>query len=556
MSRSSGPQVQQGARALPAGNSADHDPRAWNGAAGRQPAQPAPVYPQQSYGQQPAPSDPYQQGGQGYGHPQGHQDLGYGRGPEPQFAPFTQQPQPSQQPQQPAGYQAQYDPYAQPQSTQPAQYPHQYPAVPQAGGYASQQNAHQQVRQAQNAPAQTHGVQLPEHALRGSAFEPQWGGQPPAQDMHGYDLASYAQPGHDPRYAPQPQDGYQQMPPAEWNSHENFAPAEAAADPHFQALQPQGALEQEYAEEEYLDDEYEQPARNRIFKIAAVLAAAIVVGGAGMYTANTIFGGKSGGPGDPPVVKNEKGPAKEKPSSPGGMKFDHADSKIMGRLGEGGAASASTDASGTRKVSTLVVNPDGSIAPPAAAAAAEPSGGVVTPSQSVPGLSIVDVGGPPPSAEPPKSAAPAPAAAAPAAEKPVIISKPQAPPAEPAKPQAEAAPAPAKKVAPPPAEKKVAAAAPAPTAPKPTGAGYVAVLASIPATGTSQLDALKQFADLKAKYGSLLADKTPEVQIANLGEKGTYHRLLVGPPGSQESVKALCTGLKSAGYSGCWPLAY
>jgi len=149
-----------------------------------------------------------------------------------------------------------------------------------------------------------------------------------------------------------------------------------------------------------------------------------------------------------------------------------------------------------------------------------------------------------------------------ATEKPVIISKPQKAAQAAADDAASGAAPPAKKAAAPVAEKKVAAAAPlaqqqaASTGPKSTGAGYVAVLASVPASGSSQLDALKQFADLKLKYADLLGDKTPEVQVANLGEKGTYHRLLVGPPGSQESVKELCSNLKAAGYSGCWPLAY
>jgi hypothetical protein len=66
------------------------------------------------------------------------------------------------------------------------------------------------------------------------------------------------------------------------------------------------------------------------------------------------------------------------------------------------------------------------------------------------------------------------------------------------------------------------------------------------------MEALKQFADLQQKYGSLLQNKTPDVQEANLGEKGTYHRLLVGPPSSREQANALCSELKSAGYASCW----
>lgn len=60
---------------------------------------------------------------------------------------------------------------------------------------------------------------------------------------------------------------------------------------------------------------------------------------------------------------------------------------------------------------------------------------------------------------------------------------------------------------------------------------------------------------MQQKYATL-QNKTPDVQEANLGEKGTYHRLLVGPPGSREQASAVCSDLKTAGYSGCWVMAY
>ena len=38
------------------------------------------------------------------------------------------------------------------------------------------------------------------------------------------------------------------------------------------------------------------------------------------------------------------------------------------------------------------------------------------------------------------------------------------------------------------------------------------------------LDALKRFADMQQKYGTVLANKTPEVQEANLGDKGNFNK--------------------------------
>jgi hypothetical protein len=91
-----------------------------------------------------------------------------------------------------------------------------------------------------------------------------------------------------------------------------------------------------------------------------------------------------------------------------------------------------------------------------------------------------------------------------------------------------------------------------PTASASGASGYVAVLAS----KTSRMDALKAFADLQQKYGDVLGSKTPDVQEANLGDKGVRYRSVVGPPGSREAASGVCKQLKTAGYADCWVTAY
>ncbi len=172
---------------------------------------------------------------------------------------------------------------------------------------------------------------------------------------------------------------------------------------------------------------------------------------------------------------------------------------------------------------------------------------------------------------------------APAAPKPqpIVVQPPAPPPAqplqvasndprpEPVMPKSintaieQSAPAPVAekpKPAPKPITKTAAipesATAPAPAASKPSGLGYVAVLASVPASGTSRIDALQQFADLQQRFGGILQNKTPDVTEANLGEKGKYHRLVVGPPGSKDGANSVCSQLKTAGYASCWVMAY
>jgi hypothetical protein len=124
--------------------------------------------------------------------------------------------------------------------------------------------------------------------------------------------------------------------------------------------------------------------------------------------------------------------------------------------------------------------------------------------------------------------------------RPVAVASP--PPAAPAAPaKAVKAPVPKSKPAP------VATAAASNG-----GSGYVAVLSS----KKTRMDALKAFADMQQKYGDVLGAKTPDVQEANLGDKGVWYRTVVGPPGSREAAANVCTQLKTAGHAGCWVTAY
>ena len=287
----------------------------------------------------------------------------------------------------------------------------------------------------------------------------------------------------------------------------------------------------------------------------------------------------------PGIVLNIE-PAKIKPADAGGKQFAHGDSKIMGRLGDGTAApGGDVDAAGTRKVSTVVVGRDGSIQAPAAAPAGDTPGSV-----AVPGMTVVDgFGGnraPPPApavvasaaqevASPPQKLVIIPPAAV---QKPIAVAKVTQAVAA-AAPAAVAQPAatgsieqPAVKVAAAPKKlKKVAQAAvvadagvatdatPPPASVATSGGGgngFVAVLASVPRSDTSRLDALKRFADMQQKYGTVLGGKTPDVAEANLGAKGAYHRLVVGPPGSREQASSVCSQLKSQGYADCWVTSY
>lgn len=482
---------------------------------------PSPPQPQPAYDAFGGAADPYGHAAPSYGfggQPAAPAPSAYGAKPAapapqaPSFGAFGAQPALSPQP------------GLSPQPQAP-QYAGGYGAAPQSNGYVGQSPLGDQWGNAslglEPRDYDAHGYGTPGLGNGALGAQDQWGG-----DVYG-----------DP-----------QMDPALGQSVYGTGP------------QPQGSFDQSYADDEPYEEE---PRRSSWKKVAVLVASTVIVGGGLTFAYSSIMGPGSSGP--TPVVKGAAGPSKVKPSEPGGKQFAHADSKIMGRLGESAEeADAGSEASGVRKVPVVVVGRDGSIQPPPSAAE-EDTRAVV----SVPGLTVIDGlgGGPSPS----RPAGPSPeqrqAAASPPTqmitasepERPVVVAPPQQKKATNlvAAAGADQPAAMQTKVTAPKKERVAAATAtPVATGPKPTGAGYVAVLASVPASGSSRIEALKQFADMQQKYSTILQNKTPDVQEANLGEKGTYHRLLVGPPGSRDAASSVCTQLKAEGYSGCWVTAY
>ena len=151
-----------------------------------------------------------------------------------------------------------------------------------------------------------------------------------------------------------------------------------------------------------------------------------------------------------------------------------------------------------------------------------------------------------PAAPAPAAMAPAPVAAA-QAPAPAPVAPPPVAAAEPvaADPQPVAAiPAPAAKPKP-----VVAAAAPEAQAAKPSK--YVIQVGS----KQNQTEALATFADIQQKYPTLVANYRPMVQKADLGAKGVWYRLRIGPIPDKAAASKLCTQLKSQGMPECLVMA-
>jgi len=278
-------------------------------------------------------------------------------------------------------------------------------------------------------------------------------------------------------------------------------------------------------------------------------------------------GGAMGG-GEPPVVQADSRPVKEAPQQPGGKEFPHKNKLIYERLQNGdqpeaerivprqeelampampggavpapaGVAPAAPPAvatvddpdGGPRRVKTMVVRPDGTMAEAAAPAPAPQQAAAAAPPPAAPQQVAF--------AEPPMPAPPMPQAA------PMPV--PAAAPVGQAAPQPVAAdPQPVAAIPPQP---QVAAAEPAPAPAKPTK--FVVQVGS----KQNQTEALATFADMQQKYPSLLASYRPMVQKADLGTKGVWYRLRIGPIVDKTAATKLCGQLKSQGHPDCLVMA-
>src|SRR5581483_496768 len=386
------------------------------------------------------------------------------------------------------------------------------------------------------------------------AGSPPWGQQQP--DQRGYDLNNYmAAPGQG--YAQEPAQFPGQQDPALFGAPHGYAETDADYD-------------------ETLGEDDEPPSRGRRgLMIVAALVGAIGLGGGMAYTYKTVFASRSG---PAPVIKDTQGPSKSRPEVADGRGFPHTDKKLLNRLGEdanqpsapvvpAGTEAAddrqSDDPNAPRRVRIIPISPGGPSPSPMMTAAAPPPA-APAPMVMVPGVTLENMGPrpmPPPARVQmqPQGAPPSAARAElppQAAQAPVRVVQPPVRVASATNTPVEAAPAPAKKA---PVAKERAAKSAVPktkeaavTTGTSGGAGYVAVLSS----QKTRMDALTIFADMQQKYGDVLASKTPDVQEANLGDKGIWYRAVVGPPGSREAASGLCSKLKSAGYTGCWVTTY
>lgn len=93
------------------------------------------------------------------------------------------------------------------------------------------------------------------------------------------------------------------------------------------------------------------------------------------------------------------------------------------------------------------------------------------------------------------------------------------------------------------AQENTLPAAPEPVAAGPLSGSHVVQIGAF----RSNSDAMAQWSRIAAKLGDYAANKTPDVERADLGARGVYHRLRIGPFNSSGEASQYCAGLKERG---------
>jgi cell division septation protein DedD len=263
-------------------------------------------------------------------------------------------------------------------------------------------------------------------------------------------------------------------------------------------------------EDDFPDEE--PPRRRRALPIAIALIALAGFGAVTWWAYTTQLQPSSEEA--MPLIKADAGPIKTRPADPGGMEVPYQDKLVLNETAPD---------PNQPQVERLLPPPEVP-RPPASqtgdTAAATGAGGqetaAATPTQSGPDLSP---------AAGTSAVQPAPPAAAPA--KPVV----PAPPSQAAQVPAPAAKAPA---VPPPATE----ATPVQTASR---GSYLIQVASL--KDRSLVDG--EWARVQKSFGDVLVGKELVVQTADLGSRGTFHRVRVGYFADHDSAAAVCQKLEA-----------
>lgn len=410
-------------------------------------------------------------------------------------------------------------------------------------------------------PAADWPVEEPAQRHAGYAYtEARYGegdGEPGGYGTRGaYDQAAPRHDGYDPSaddalhfdddIFPEQQRDAAATPDAYWGGASGDTTAHAFHAP--QPLVPQHDTgDADYFSDEADDiiDGYGTPKpRSRKMLLMAVLVGTALAGGGAAYVYNM-----SGGPGtdtaDVPVVPADNAPLRDAPAEAGGREFANKSKLIYDRLSDRAPGGAESATAATEAAASAAPAPD-ALDSRIESALRTAQGGAASS-----GNAVASDAAPASAADRPRpvealvlrpdgttEAAPAPRALAAASS-----SRLTAPVATAPTTTAAVRPiAPAPRAAPP------TPAAVAPAAPVSSGgAGYYVQVGSAKDPNAANTE----MGVMQTKYGAVLEGAGPDVKRVDLGEKGVWYRLRLGPLPDKTAAVALCDKLKASGLPGC-----
>jgi hypothetical protein len=266
--------------------------------------------------------------------------------------------------------------------------------------------------------------------------------------------------------------------------------------------------------------------RPLLVRLLPVLIVVVALGGFGGIVGYYYLAGSTGGSTAEtvaPLIKADQRPVRVRPENPGGMDVPHQDKEIYDRVGSRAAPPATAE--------RLLPPPEAPMARPQAPATtaipAPPSGAQASPAP----VGTVTTVPPRPAGAPPPQQANVPPSPDVAPPPPSSVTSQAVipPPATPSTPlPGTRPPAPA------------AAVTPGPAATPSRPGGSRVVLASV----QSEPDAQREWARLVRAHGAALSSMAPEFVRTDLGDRGVFWRIYVGPAEAAPDAQARCAALK------------
>ena len=282
--------------------------------------------------------------------------------------------------------------------------------------------------------------------------------------------------------------------------------------------------------QEYYDDPPAQRSQGSKLTVVAILCLA-VVGTGGAFAYRSFFGGAHVN-GAPPVIHADTAPTKIVPT----VASNESGKPITDRLGGKGAERVvpreeqPVDMREQRQAQPRMLFPPVTTAPESTASTANPRMSPLDEPKKIRTVPIRPEGA--------EGGAQNSASRSAAAQRATPSSQPQRP-AAPTSPAPEANSA-AQRT-------QTASLAPVPLASTPAaqasgGGNYLLQVSS----QRSEADAQSAYRNLQGRY-PMLASRSATIRRADLGEKGTYYRVMVGPFGTSDEAAQFCTQLRAAG---------